>query len=150
MIHPQTVHSRSEPVRIGWKEIIALPEWGIHGIIAKMDTGARRSALDVHEVVELSGGRVRFDLVASRGRKRVDPVRVVAPISHQTHVRSSNGHQHERYFVETLLAIGSVQHRVDFSLVNRASMQCRVLVGRTALARGFLVDPGVTFVLGKS
>jgi len=143
------VDPSSIKIRTGWKEVISLPEWEITGIVAKMDTGARRSALDVHEVVELSHGRVQFDLVPVRGKRGIRPIRVVAPISHQTHVRSSNGQQHERYFVETVLELAGVSHRVDFSLVNRATMQCRVLIGRTALARGFMVDPGSTFLHGK-
>ncbi len=149
VLHPKSVSSGTDKIRLGWKEVISLPEWNIHGIIAKMDTGARRSALDVHKVVEIPRHRVQFDLILSRRRKSINPVRVVAPISHQTHVRSSNGHQHERYFVETVLEIGGIRRKVDFSLVNRASMQCRVLIGRTALAGQFLVDPGYTFCLGK-
>jgi hypothetical protein len=124
---------------IGWKETVDLPDWGIESIIAKSDTGARRSALDVCNVVELPGNQIRFDIVLDR-RDRSHTKTVTAPIDHQTHVRSSNGEQHERYFVRTRLVIHGREKEVEFSLVSRESMVCRILLGRKALEGDFLVD----------
>jgi hypothetical protein len=124
---------------IGWKETIDLPEWGIESILAKSDTGARRSALDVCHVQELPGNRIQFDIVLDR-KDRSRTKTVVAPIAHQTHVRSSNGQQHERYFVRTAVVIHGRAKEVEFSLVSRESMMCRILLGRKALEGDFLVD----------
>lgn len=124
---------------IGWKETIDLPEWGIESIIAKSDTGARRSAIDVKKIVELPGNRVQFDIVLDR-RDRSRTKTVIADIDHQTHVRSSNGEEHERYFVRTKVLVHGREKEVEFSLVSRASMVCRVLLGRKALEGDFLVD----------
>ena len=55
-----------KPQVIGWKETVDLPDWGIGSILAKSDTGARRSALDVHNIIELPGNRVQFDIVLDR------------------------------------------------------------------------------------
>lgn len=124
---------------IGWKETVDLPDWGIEHIISKSDTGARRSAIDVKNIVELSGNRVQFDIVVDR-KDRSRTRTVVADIDHCTHVRSSNGERHERYFVRTRVVISGVVKEVEFSLVSRASMVCRILLGRKALEGDFLVD----------
>ncbi len=130
---------------IGWKETVDLPDWGIEHIVAKSDTGARRSALDVSHVVELPGNRLQFDIVVDR-KDRSTTRTVVAEIAHQTHVRSSNGQRHERYFVSTRLVIAGVVKEVEFSLVSRANMVCRILLGRKALEDDFLVDAAVKHV----
>ena len=124
---------------IGWKETVDLPDWGIGSILAKSDTGARRSALDVHNIIELPGNLVQFDIVLDR-KDRSHTKTIIAPIDHQTHVRSSNGDQHERYFVRTNVTIHGCTKEVEFSLVSRESMMCRILLGRKALEGDFLVD----------
>lgn len=124
---------------IGWKETVDLPNWGIESIIAKSDTGARRSALDVCNVIELPDNQIQFDIILDR-KDRSRTKTVIAPIDHQTHVRSSNGEQHERYFVRTTVVIHGRAKEVEFSLVSRESMMCRILLGRKALEGDFLVD----------
>ncbi|TVP75893.1 MAG: hypothetical protein EA353_13115 [Puniceicoccaceae bacterium] len=130
---------------IGWKETVDLPEWGIESILAKSDTGAGRSALDVKNIVELPGQRVQFEIVLDR-KDRSRTRTVVAAIDHQRHVRSSNGQEHERYFVRTQVVIHGRAKEVEFSLVCRASMVCRLLLGRKALAGDFLVDSSLKHV----
>jgi hypothetical protein len=132
---------------IGWKEAINLPDWGIESILAKSDTGARRSALDVENIVELPDDRVQFDIVIDR-KDRSRTKTVVAAIDHRTRVRSSNGQQHERYFVRTAVLVHGHRKEVEFSLVSRASMVCRVLLGRKALEGDFLVDSSQKYVSG--
>ena len=128
-----------KPQVIGWKETVDLPDWCIGSILAKSDTGARRSALDVHNIIELPGNLVQFDIVLDRN-DRSHTKTIIAPIDHQTHVRSSNGDQHERYFVRTNVTIHGCTKEVEFSLVSRESMMCRILLGRKALEGDFLVD----------
>lgn len=133
------------PTLIGWKESIDLPDWGIKDITAKADTGARRSAIDVNHIVELPGNRVQFEVAIHR--KRTDLTQtVIAEIAHQTHVRSSNGQQHERYFVTTRIRMGEVVKRIELSLVCRKAMTCRMLLGRKALEVDFLVDSSKAFI----
>jgi len=131
---------------IGWKEKIDLPEWGISGLIAKSDTGARSSAIDVAQIEERPDGRVRF---AVRLRRKPEEVLqwVEAEVSRQTHVRSSIGVKTHRTLVKTSLQIGSVTRDVEFSLVCRKKMLCRALLGRSALDGVFLVDSGRKYVL---
>ncbi|MGD2110205.1 MAG: RimK/LysX family protein [Phycisphaerae bacterium] len=124
---------------IGWREKVSFPEWGVHGIEAKIDTGARTSAIHVEDVVRLKGDRVRFHLVTRR-REPFKHVLVRADVVRVTKVRSSTGHTQTRYVVSTVVRLGSVRRRIELSLVRRERMLCRMLLGRTALD-GFLIDP---------
>lgn len=137
--------SQDSPIHIGWKESIDLPEWGIRDITAKADTGARRSAIDVENIIELPNNRVQFDVAADRRTGQLKTT-IVAEIVHQTHVRSSNGQKHERYFVTTNVRVGETSKSIELSLSNRKHMQCRMLLGRLALEGSFLVDCSKTFL----
>jgi len=123
---------------VGWREYVSFPDWGVTGIVAKIDTGARTSAVHVEQIRHLRGNRVRFYLVTSR-RKPFRHVPVTAEIVRQTRVRSSTGHTQERIVVATRIRIGSIVRRVELSLVRREQMLCRMLLGRTAL-EGLMVD----------
>lgn len=133
-----TPSSPGEPRIIGWREYVALPEWGIRRLEAKVDTGARTSALHVDGLERLPGERVRFDVVLSR-RDPARRVPVIADLVRVTRVRSSTGHVQERFVVATTIRVAGLRRRVEFSLVRRDVMICRMLLGRRALA-GFLVD----------
>jgi hypothetical protein len=124
---------------IGWNEYVDLPDWGIRRLRAKVDTGARNSALHVENVRELPRGRVRFDVVLHR-RKRDRRVQVLAPVRRRARVRSSNGEYEQRIFVATLLRIGPVEKEIEISLVDRGRMIHRMLLGRSALHGDFWVD----------
>ena len=131
---------------IGCAEFVDLPAWGIRRLRAKVDTGARSSALHVENIKELDGGRVRFDVRLHR-KKSDRRIHVIAHISRRGRVRSSSGQVELRLFVSTLLRMGPFEREVELSLVDREKMIYRMLLGRTALAHGFLVDPGRRYVL---
>jgi len=131
---------------IGRREVVGFPEWGVR-LRAKVDTGARTSALDVDEVVALPGGRVRFAVVLRRDRTR--RVRVEEPVARIARVRPSSGVSQRRYIVVTTIRVGDIEKRIEVSLVPRRGMLCRMLLGRTALAGDFLVDPDATYRLGR-
>lgn len=122
---------------IGWNERVALPEWGIKRLRAKVDTGARSSALHVINIVPVGTHRVGFEIVLSTKSPRRR--RVVAPISRIGRVRSSSGHGGTRFFVKTLVRLGPVEREVEMNLVDREKMIFRMLLGRSALT-GLLVD----------
>ena len=130
---------------IGWKESVDLPEWGIRHITVKVDTGARRSAIDVDNIKELGKGKIQFDIAVDRKNRDLTKT-VVANILHNTHVRSSNGEQSERYFVETLIAIGEQTRQIELSLISRHQMTYRMLLGRKALEGMFIVDPSQAYI----
>jgi len=126
---------------IGWREVVALPDWGIDAVNAKADTGARTSAIDVLDLEELPGDRVRFHVARfRRNRDRDRAVEVIAPIARRSRVRSAHGTTQDRLFVTTTLRIGDHAKTVELGLVCRKRMICRMLIGRAALAGDFLVD----------
>ncbi len=131
--------ARRTPVLIGWTEYVDLPDWGVRRLRAKVDTGARSSALHVENIRELARGVVLFDVVLHR-EKRDRHVRVRAHVTRRSRVRSSNGELSQRLFVQTTLRLGGVEKPIEVGLVDRAKMIHRMLLGRAALAGPFLVD----------
>jgi hypothetical protein len=137
-----------EQVLIGWTEFIDLPDWGVRKLRAKVDTGARTSALHVENIEELPRGYVCFDVVLHR-EKRERRIHVKAKVSRRGRVRSSTGHQTERLFVKTNLVIGPVTKRIEVSLVDREKMIHRMLLGREALGGPLVIDVDRKMVLSK-
>jgi hypothetical protein len=132
---------------VGWNEYVDLPDWGVSGLRAKMDSGARTSALHVENIHELPGGRVRFDVILDRRRSH-RRVHVNARVRRRARVRSSTGHYTTRIFVRTRLRVGPVERDVEISLVDREKMIFRMLLGRSAL-EGLLIDVQHRALLSK-
>lgn len=124
---------------IGWTEYIDFPDWHIAGMKAKVDTGARTSALHVEDLKTLSDGRVRFHVILSR-KNQERRVTVTAPVLKWARVRSSTGVYRRRCFVMARVRIGHVEKEIEVSLVSRERMLFRMLLGRKAIERDFLVD----------
>jgi hypothetical protein len=146
MSEPARPARRAERALLGVLERVDIPAWGVRGIDARIDTGARTSALHVDSLEELGGGRVRFQLgkVGPGGRR---PAPVEATIVRRSRVRSTSGKIESRVFVAARLALGGVEHRVEVGLVDRSHMLNPMLLGRTALAGRFLIDPGRRYLL---
>lgn len=123
---------------VGWSERVALPAWGVKKLKAKIDTGARTSAVHVENIRRLRGNRIAFDVVTDADPDKWIPV-VTRP-SRLSPVRSSNGHETFRYFVKTLMVLGGIELEIELSLVDRGDMRFRMLIGRTALAGQFVVN----------
>ncbi|MFG0307069.1 MAG: ATP-dependent zinc protease [Phycisphaerales bacterium JB040] len=130
----------------GWRERVDLPDWGVARLLAKADTGARSSAVHAENIEHVGTQRVAFDVVYSRKHPE-HRERVVCPIARSATIRSSNGELDERIIVETTLRLGPVRKTIEVTLVSRELMQCRMLIGRSALEPEFLVDPGRTYLL---
>lgn len=132
---------------VGWNEHVDLPQWRIRGIRAKIDTGARSSAIHVENIRELPRDRVKFDVVLDRngGRRR----HVTAAVIRRARVRSSTGKFRRRIFVKTIVRIGPLDVPVELSLVDREKMIYRMLIGRSALAGRFLIDVGSQRLHGR-
>lgn len=138
----------AELATIGWSEYVDLPDWGITRLKAKTDTGARTSALHVEDLKALPDGRIQFHVVhGSRRSPKTSPI-IAQPVK-WGRVRSSNGHYVERWFVRTTLQIGPILKEIEISLVSREKMLFRMLIGRKALERTFLVDPSKRSILTK-
>jgi hypothetical protein len=137
----------SKPV-LGWREWVSFPEWGIHRVRAKVDTGARTSAIHCSHIEHVGEDRVRFRVVLSRknpGRF----VEVEAPLSRRTVVKPSSGDRHERVVVEALVRVGAVEKLIEVTLAEREGMLLRMLLGRRAISPEFVVDASLRYVQGK-
>ena len=137
---------------IGWREWLALPGLGIPAIKAKIDTGARTSALHAHFIEAFDDGqinRVRFGIHPVRKRKDLELI-CEADIVDFRQVKDSGGHPEMRYFIRTEAILGSHRWPIDVSLTSRAGMLFLMLLGRRALEDEFIVDPGRSYVTGRS
>lgn len=128
------------PLVVGWRELVSLPELGLSGIPAKIDTGARTSSLHghVHDDFMRDGERfVRFAVDWDGVRHFCEAIHVDL-----RGITSSNGESQERFVIKTPLTIGNLSFRAEISLGNRSQMQFPMLIGRTALRRRMVVDSG--------
>lgn len=127
---------------IGWREIVHLPDLGIRGIPAKIDTGARTSSLHATIVEEFERDGDLFVRFA------VDfPQQHVRQVCEAVHVdwrgiTSSNGDTQRRRIIKTPLRIGGLTFRAEISLADRSDMRFPMLIGRSSLRRRFVVDSG--------
>ena len=130
---------------------MSLPSIGVPWVKAKLDTGARTSAIHAFDLEEFERDGTPWVRYSVHPWQRSDQDSVVAesPILDRRGVRSSSGHTEERLVV--MMELSLVGHRVDaeMTLSRRDEMGFRMLVGREALRRGFLVDPGRSYVGGR-
>lgn len=132
--------------RVGWKERVSLPDWGIVGLPAKLDTGARTSAIHVENLIESDEKTIEFDVVLSR-KHHHRRVRVRTPWVRRAKIRSSSGEVQERFVVATTMELGNIRKTIELSLVSRQRMLCRMLLGRSALASDFFVDSAAKYLI---
>lgn len=136
---------------IGWREWVALPDWGVATIKAKIDTGARTSALHAFDVVtvEREGGAwVRFAIHPWQESSR-DEVVVEARLVDRRPVRSSSGAAHVRLVVATAVELAGRSVPMEVTLTRRDEMGFRLLVGRQALRGAYVVDPSRSYLGGQ-
>ena len=143
--------SKAEKPTLGWREWVDFPELHIDGVKAKIDTGARSSALHAEDVTLVHRGAremVRF-VVHPIQRNRSTVVQCIAELHDQRWIRSSNGKRELRPVIRTLVHWGNARWEIDVTLTSRDVMGFRMLLGREALRQRFLIDPGRSFLGGK-
>jgi hypothetical protein len=124
---------------VGWKEAVRFPKIKLGPITAKIDTGARTSALHADKI-EIRGRRVRF-MIAGKA--------YAAPLTGFRRVKSSNGISEMRAVIRATVQLGSVLMKTEMTLTDRTDMDVPMLLGRNSIKGLFVVHPGKTFVLTR-
>ncbi len=136
---------------IGWREWLALPDLGIRAIKAKIDTGARSSALHTVGLAPFEKDgilKVKFGVHPLQRRKDIE-VNCVADVVDRRRVTSSDGQSERRYVIRTTVAIGELRWPIELTLTDRKSMRFRMLLGRAAISDFLLVDPAKSYLSGR-
>jgi hypothetical protein len=136
---------------LGWREWVSLPGLGIDKIKAKIDTGARTSALHAfHIETYRDNGRHKIRFSIHPLQRRLDIVKTcVAELIDSRDVKDSGGHKERRFVIFTPIKIGDRQWSIEITLTDRDIMNFRMLLGRTAMQGSILINPAASYLTGK-
>ena len=137
---------KAPPMIIGWRERIALPELGLDAVQAKIDTGARTSAIHATRIVrfERDGTQwVRFNIPHTAATAKGCEAKLIDKRA----IKNTSGAPEERMVIETLMVLGRRSWRIEVSLADRAAMAMPIILGRTAIRRQrILVNAGKSYL----
>ena len=137
-------------MEIGWKEWVSLPELNIPAIKAKVDTGARTSALHATKITAFtkpSGRWVRYVVQPLRSHPEVE-IQCESRLLDERDIKNSGGQVESRYVIETAIALGGAVWSTTLSLTSREDMLFRMLIGRTSLSDRVIIYPGEKYLTG--
>jgi ribosomal protein S6--L-glutamate ligase len=148
MLHsPDPLHP-GDPLRLGWEEWLSLPALGLPALLAKVDTGARTSALhafDIEAFGPVHAPMVRFRVHPIPGRSDV-VINCSAPILDRREVTSSNGEAEQRFVIQSEAVMGDRRWPIEVTLTDRGNMAYRMLLGRQALPDSTIITPTKAFL----
>ncbi len=143
--------AETDKLCLGWREWVALPELNLPAIKAKVDTGARTSALHaflIEPYTQDGKDMLRFMIHPIQQNQDL-AVECHCPVFDYRQVTDSGGHSEMRYVIQSTVMIGSGQWPIELTLTNRDTMRFRMLLGRRAMEDRFIVDPGASYVNGR-
>lgn len=140
-----------EKVAIGWREWVCVPALGLPDMRAKVDTGAKTSALHAFEVKPFQKNGQKWVRFRIHPRKTLPDLECTceAPVIDERVVKDSGGHAERRYVIKQTVYLGTWHWEIEMTLTDRDTMAFLMLIGREALAGRFLVDSSASFLLGR-
>ena len=144
------VTSRPRAV-VGWREWAALPLLDIEAIKVKIDTGARTSAVHAFNICPLrkkGEDWVRFDVHPLQRNDEIYKTCEAEVVDYRW-VTNSGGGREKRFVIVTMLRLGADAWPIEVTLTDRDQMGFRMLLGRTAMEQRLMVDPALSYCLGK-
>ncbi len=152
MAYSGSIMIKEKKTIIGWNEWVDMGPLGLPLIKAKVDTGARTSALHAFSVESFTEGGspwVRFQIHPLQKASQLT-ITCEAPVIDRRLVTDSGGRDERRLVIETMALIGGFERSIEITLTNREKMAYRMLLGRQAIAKfGFLVNPNQNSLLQK-
>ena len=140
-----------EKIIIGQVETVALPEFQMEGLVARIDTGAATSSIHCKDIetLDLPTGEsaIAFTLLDDEHPEYTG--RRLMTRHYQTRkVRNAMGDD-ERYVITSEVVFAGKTIVTEFTLTDRESLTYPVLVGRKLLADNFIVDVSQKFAVSK-
>jgi ribosomal protein S6--L-glutamate ligase len=136
---------------IGRQEWCSLPELGLSHIKAKIDTGAKTSALHAEDITVLTKGHKQVVCFLVRPFPDEDDhaSKCNVPLKEIREIKSSNGDIESRCVIEVELIMGAVKKTIELTLTDRNLMRFNLLLGREALSGEVVIDPAKKYLLGN-
>lgn len=143
--------SSSPPITLGWREWVALPGLELPAFKAKVDTGARTSAIHAQDMERYSENGIKMVSFSTLPVQRNQSIsrRCSAVLVDIRDVTDSGGHTETRYVISTTLELGGVNKEIEITLTERRDMLFRMLLGRTSLVDDFVVNPALSYTCGR-
>lgn len=137
--------------RIGWREWISFPEWGVDAMKAKIDTGARTSALHAADLALVArDGQTHATFTVHPWQKSdADGIELTVPLVDEREVTSSSGDTSIRPVVLAMIDIDGAPYEIEITLTRRDDMGFRMLLGREAMEGRYVVDPSTSYLCGR-
>lgn len=129
--------------KIGWKELVGFPEFGLIDVPAKIDTGARTSVIHCKKIEVFKRYRrnfVRFTPLSEEFFPGLPEQEFIFPFHKERKVKNSFGQEENRIVILTKLELYNKQYPIEISLRDRSNMEFPMLLGRSFIRKKFLVD----------
>jgi hypothetical protein len=133
---------------VGWRESVSLPLFKLLDLKAKIDTGAKTSALhadNIEYITEKGKKFVRFSIEKEDGGKKT----IKSLFLEEREIKSSTGQKTIRPVVKTKIRMGKSEFEIEITLINRDLMGFKMLIGREALNGRFMINPARSYLLKK-
>lgn len=144
-----TKRLKSPKVIIGWREWCGLPALMLPSILAKIDTGAKTSALHAFDIKASTRGEGWLQFSVHPLQRRKNPIIVCEALCvDERTITSSNGNSELRPVIQTEITVGERRFTTEITLTNRDEMGFRMLIGRQTLSKRFIVDPAQSYCCG--